>query len=57
VKPFLIGAIKELIRTMLTDPRTLKRVTVESVATILEREIELTIQNWLDLMDQDTEQT
>jgi DNA-binding response OmpR family regulator len=55
VKPFQIGAIKELIRTRLADPRTIKRAKVEPVATILEREIEPTIQNWLDLVDRDTE--
>ena len=36
VKPFQIGSIKELIRRRLADPRTVKRVKVESVATILE---------------------
>jgi DNA-binding NtrC family response regulator len=51
VKPFQIGAIKELIRTRLADPRSIKRVKVESVATILEREIEPTIKNWLDLAE------
>lgn len=34
VKPFQIGSITELIRTRLADPRTVKRVKVESVATI-----------------------
>jgi DNA-binding response OmpR family regulator len=57
VKPFQISAIKELIRTRLADPRTIKRAKVEPVATILEREIDPTIQNWLDLVDQDTELT
>jgi len=57
VKPVQIGSIKELIRTRLADPRTIKRVKVESVATILERESELTIQNWLDLVEDDTELT
>jgi DNA-binding response OmpR family regulator len=57
VKPFQIGAIKELIRTRLADPRSIKRVKVESVATILEREIEPTIKNWLDLVDKNTELT
>src|SRR6266853_4141823 len=51
VKPFQIGAIKELIRTRLADPRSIKRAKAEPVATILEREIEPTIQNWLDLVD------
>jgi DNA-binding response OmpR family regulator len=55
VKPIQIGAIKELIRTRLSDPRAVKRVRVESVATILERDSETTIQNWLELVEEDTE--
>jgi DNA-binding response OmpR family regulator len=57
VKPFQIGSIKELIRRRLADPRTVKRVKVESVATILERENDATIQNWLDLVEDDAELT
>ena len=47
-KPIRIGPLKELIRTRLAAPRTKKRPKPESVASILEREIETTIQNWLD---------
>jgi DNA-binding response OmpR family regulator len=57
VKPFQIGSIKELIRTRLANPRTIKRGKVESVATILERESDITIQNWLDLVEDDAELT
>ncbi len=57
VKPVQISAVKDLIRTRLTDPTKMKRSKVESVATILEREIEPTIQNWLDLVDKDAELT
>src|SRR5271155_2288702 len=57
VKPVLIGSITELIRTRLADPRTIKRVKVESVATILERESNITIQSWLDLVEDDAELT
>jgi len=57
VKPFQIGSITELIHTRLADPRTVKRVKVESVATILERESDITIQNWLDLVEEDAELT
>lgn len=56
-KPIRIGALKELIRARLADPRTKKRVKPESVASILEREVEATIQNWLDIVDQDAELT
>lgn len=55
VKPFQIGSIKELIRTRLANPLPAKRVQTESVASILERDTEITIQNWLDLVDQDAE--
>ena len=56
-KPVRIGKLKELIRQRLTEPRSLKRIKPESVASILERETETTIQGWLDIVDQDTELT
>ena len=56
-KPIRIGALKELIRTRLADPHSIKRLKPESVASILEREMETTIQNWLDIVDQDAELT
>jgi len=55
VKPIQIGAMRELIRTRLSDPRPIRRVSVESVATILERDSETTIQNWLELVEEDAE--
>ena len=56
-KPIRISALKELIRTRLAEPHTIKRVKPESVASILERETETTIQNWLDSVEQDAELT
>ena len=56
-KPIRIVALRELIRSRLAAPHTIKRVKPESVATILERETETTIQNWLDAVDQDAELT
>ena len=56
-KPFQIVAIKELIRTRLANPLPVKRVQAESVATILERDTDITIQNWLELVEHDTELT
>ena len=56
-KPIRIGELKELIHRRLAEPRTMKRVRPESVASILEREAETTIQNWLDIVDQDAELT
>ncbi len=56
-KPIRIGELKELIRKKLAEPHAIKRVKPESVASILEREIETTIQTWLDIVDQDAELT
>ena len=49
--------LKELIRARLEAPHTIKRVRPESVASILEREVENTIQNWLNAVEQDAELT
>ena len=56
-KPIRIGELKDLIRKRLAEPQTTKRAKPEAVASILEREIETTIQNWLDIVDQDAELT
>jgi len=56
-KPVRIGELRELIRNRLKDPQTKMRVKAESVASILEREVETTIQNWLDIVDLDAELT
>ncbi len=56
-KPVRIGELRELIRDRLKGPRAKMRVVPESVASILEREVETTIQNWLDIVDQDAELT
>jgi CheY-like chemotaxis protein len=56
-KPIKIGALRELIHKRLAEPHTAKRVKPESIASILERETETTIQNWLDAVDQDAELT
>jgi len=56
-KPVSIGALKELIRSRLANPHTIRRPKLESVASILERETETTIRNWLDAVEQDTELT
>ena len=56
-KPIRIGELRDLIRERLADRQTRKRVKPESVASILERELETTIQFWLDIVDQDAELT
>jgi hypothetical protein len=57
VKPFRLNSIKELIRTRLAAPVPFKRVTAEPVSTILERDAETTIQDWLELVEHDGELT
>jgi DNA-binding response OmpR family regulator len=56
-KPVRISELRELIRKRLGEPQAIRRVKPESVASILERELESTIQNWLDIVDQDAELT
>jgi len=56
-KPVRIGALKELIRARLANPHAIRRPRLESVASILERETDTTIQNWLDAVEQDAELT
>jgi ActR/RegA family two-component response regulator len=56
-KPIRIGALTELIRTRLANRHVIKRPRSESVASILERETETTIQNWLAAVEQDAELT
>jgi len=46
-----------LIRARLHNPRVIKRIKRESVASILDRELEITIQYWLKLVEQDAELT
>jgi DNA-binding response OmpR family regulator len=55
VKPLEISAIRKVIRDRLAEPRILDRTKIESVATILERESEQTIENWLGLVEKDRE--
>jgi DNA-binding response OmpR family regulator len=56
-KPVRIGPLKELIRDRITNPQAIKRPKSESIASILERESEAIIQNWLDAVEQDAELT
>ena len=56
-KPIRIFELRDLIRKRIAEPNTRRRVKPESVASILEREVEVTIQNWLDIVDQDAELT
>ena len=57
VKPVGVAAITELIQKKLADPASRRSLTTESVATILERDLDATIQNWIALVDQNEELT
>ena len=54
-KPVRMGPLKELIRARLANPHRIKRPKLESVSSILERETENTIENWLDAVERDAE--
>jgi DNA-binding response OmpR family regulator len=54
-KPVHMSSIRDLIHARLAEPHAMKRVKPEAVASILERESETTIQNWLTLVEQDAE--
>ena len=54
-KPIQISSIRKLIHTRLAEPHTMKRIKPETVASILEREAESTIQNWLTLVQREAE--
>jgi CheY-like chemotaxis protein len=56
-KPIRIGEIRSLIQSRLAAPRSANRSRIkpESVASILEREAGTTIENWFDVVRQDTE--
>ncbi len=57
VKPIEIASLKKLIRSKLENPRKRKPVTTESVASILERDLDMTIQDWLLLVENEVELT
>jgi CheY-like chemotaxis protein len=47
MKPITIVAITERIRKKLKNPTAHRSVTTENVAAILERDLDITIQNWM----------
>jgi CheY-like chemotaxis protein len=57
VKPVGVAAITELIQMKLANPVDRRPPTTESVASILERDLDATIQNWMVLVDQNEELT
>jgi len=57
VKPVGVAAITELIQKKLANPVDRKPLAIQSVASILERDLDATIQNWMALVDQNDELT
>ena len=57
VKPIEIASLRELIREKLARPIARKPLPAESVATILEHDLAATIQDWMEMVEQDKELT
>ena len=57
VKPIDIVSLREIIRKKLANPVAHRPPPTESVASILEHNLDATIQNWMALVEQDKELT
>jgi CheY-like chemotaxis protein len=57
IKPIPIASLRELIHRKLADPVRLRPLPSQSVASILEHNLDATIQDWLALVDQNEELT
>ena len=57
VKPIEIASLRKLIREKLAHPAAPRALPTESVATILEHDLAATIQDWMELVEQDEELT
>jgi CheY-like chemotaxis protein len=57
VKPIEIASLRKLIREKLTKPSASRALPTQSVATILEHDLDATIQDWMDLVEHDGELT
>jgi CheY-like chemotaxis protein len=57
VKPIEIASLREIIREKLANSVPRQPVPTESVASILERDLDVTIQDWMTLAEQDQELT
>jgi DNA-binding response OmpR family regulator len=57
VKPIGFGEIAEIIHKKLSNPSTRSAVNKERVAAILERDLQLTIQNWMSRVEHTEELT
>jgi DNA-binding response OmpR family regulator len=57
VKPIQVASLREAIRSKLANPKARRWQPTESVATILEHNLNATIQDWMALVEQDEELT
>ena len=57
VKPIEIPTLREIIGRKLAHPVSHKRLPIESVASILEHDLQATIQYWVELVEHDEELT
>jgi len=57
VKPIEIPSLRELIRRKLANPVTRRPLPTQSVASILENNLDATIQGWMTLVEHDEELT
>ncbi len=57
VKPMEIAALRSLIHQKIANPTARKSLATESVASILERDLDTTIQHWMGLVECDLELT
>jgi CheY-like chemotaxis protein len=57
VKPLDIGSLRKLIREKLANPAARRSPPPESVASILEHDLDATIQDWMALVEHDEELT
>jgi CheY-like chemotaxis protein len=57
VKPIEIASLRKLIREKLAHPAAPRSLPTESVASILENDLDATIQDWMELVEHDEELT
>ena len=57
VKPIEIASLRKLIREKLAQPAASRVLPTQSVAAILEHDLDATIQDWMDLVEHDGELT
>jgi CheY-like chemotaxis protein len=57
IKPIEIASLREIIREKLVSPVPHKPLPAESVASILERDLDSTIHDWMELVEHDEELT